>query len=42
VGLEAQIYRDCKFVIGWRFNTKAEAVAWAEAERADFENGFEA
>ena len=34
-GVEAQIYRDGNFVIGWRFNTKAEAVAWAEAERSE-------
>jgi hypothetical protein len=32
-GVEAQIYRDGNFVIGWRFNTKAEAIAWAEKER---------
>ena len=33
-GVEAQIYRDGNFVIGWRFNTRVEAVQWAEAERA--------
>ena len=32
-GVEAQINRDGNFVIGWRFNTRVEAVQWAEAER---------
>jgi hypothetical protein len=31
-GVEAQLFRDGEFVMGWRFNTKAEALAWAESE----------
>ena len=36
-GVEAQLFGDSEFVMGWRFNTKAEAVAWALMERADHE-----
>src|SRR2546427_716963 len=32
-GVEAQIFRDGEFVIGWRFTAKAEAVAWADEQR---------
>jgi hypothetical protein len=33
-GVEAQILRDAELLIGRRFATRAEAVAWAETERA--------
>jgi hypothetical protein len=36
-GVEAQLFRDGEFVMGWRFTTKAEAIAWAQAERAAHE-----
>ena len=32
-GVEAQLFRDGEFVMGCRFNTRAEAVQWAELER---------
>jgi hypothetical protein len=38
-GVEAQTYRDGNFVIGWRFNTKVEAVAWVETKRVDVATG---
>jgi hypothetical protein len=36
-GVEAQIYEDGDLLIGYRFPTRAEAVAWAEAERTDLD-----
>jgi len=38
-GVEAQLFRDENFVMGYRFNTKAQAVAWAEGERTELEKG---
>ena len=34
-GVEALLYRDGEFVMGYRFNTRAEAVQWADGERVD-------
>jgi len=31
-GVEAQIFGDGKFIMGYRLNSKAEAVAWAEEQ----------
>jgi len=33
-GVDAQLYRDGDLVIDRRFHTRAEAVEWAEAQRA--------
>jgi len=38
-GVEGQLFRDGEFVMGCRFNTRAEAVQWAEGERPDLEQG---
>jgi len=38
-GVEAQLFRDEHFVMGYQFSTKAEAVAWADGERAELETG---
>jgi hypothetical protein len=35
--VEAQFFHNGEFRIGQRFPTRAEAVAWAAAERPDYE-----
>ena len=38
-GVEAQIVRDGQFVIGRRFDTRAQAAEWAHLVRGDIEQG---
>jgi hypothetical protein len=38
-GVEAQIFHDGDFRVSWRYQTRAQAVAWAEGERRDIEAG---
>ena len=40
-GIEAQISMDGNLLIGRRFETRALAVQWAEAERPELEKGDE-
>jgi hypothetical protein len=40
-GVEAQFYRAGEFLIARRFDTKAQAVRWAELERPEIEKGWE-
>ena len=39
VGREAQILKDGELVIGRRFETRAQAVPWADLVRGDLEKG---
>ena len=38
-GVEAQILRDGELVIGKRFDTRAQALHWADLVRGDLEKG---
>jgi hypothetical protein len=40
-GVEAQFFKNGNLLIGRRFDTKAQAVRWAEGERPIYEKGWE-
>ena len=38
-GVEAQIFKNAELLVGYRHQTRALAVQWAEQERQDIEKG---
>jgi len=39
-GIEAQWFKDGDFLIAHQFDTRVQAVLWAEAERVEIEKGW--